>query len=110
MKHFAFLVMALCTVVMAQAKPIVKSISSPNGELKVTVTIADDVRWSVEKGGQTIINPSQIAMQIGENETWGVAPRLRKATVGKIDEVIPSPVYKKSEVKDYMTSYFYLVI
>ena len=104
MKHFAFLVMALCSVLMAQAKPIVKSISSPNGELKVTVTIADDVRWSVEKDGQTIINPSQIAMQIGENETWGVAPRLRKATVGKIDEVIPSPVYKKSEVKDNCTT------
>ena len=99
MKHFAFLVMALCSVLMAQAKPIVKSISSPNGELKVTVTIADDVRWSVEKDGQAIINPSQIAMQIGENEIWGENPRLRKATTGKIDEVIPAPLYKKSEVE-----------
>jgi alpha-glucosidase len=95
MKKVLFLMMAMCAMVAAEAKPTVKSISSPDGTLKVTVTIDQDIRWSVEADGKTVLNPSQIAMQIGENETWGVAPRLRKATVGKIDEVIPSPVYKK---------------
>ena len=92
--------MAMCAMVAAEAKPTVKSISSPDGTLKVTVTIDQDIRWSVEADGKTVLNPSQIAMQIGENETWGVAPRLKKAVAGKIDEVIPAPLYKKAQVDD----------
>ena len=100
MRKVLVLMMALCSFAVAQAKPTVKSITSPDGTLKVTVTIDQDIRWSVEADGKTVINPSQIAMQIGENETWGVAPRLKKAVVGKIDEVIPSPLYKKAQVED----------
>ena len=100
MKKVLFLMMAMCAMVAAEAKPTVKSISSPDGTLKVTVTIDQDIRWSVEADGKTVLNPSQIAMQIGENETWGVAPRLKKAVVGKIDEVIPAPLYKKAQVDD----------
>ena len=100
MRKVLVLMVALCAIAVAQAKPTVKSITSPDGTLKVTVTIDQDIRWSVEADGKTVINPSQIAMQIGENETWGVAPRLKKAVVGKIDEVIPSPVYKKAQVED----------
>ena len=100
MKKVLFLMMAMCAMVAAEAKPTVKSISSPDGTLKVTVTIDQDIRWSVEADGMTVLNPSQIAMQIGENETWGVAPRLKKAVVGKIDEVIPAPLYKKAQVDD----------
>ena len=100
MKKFAFLMLALCSMLVAQAKPTVKSITSPDGKLKLTVTIEKDIRWSVELDGETIITPSKVAMQIGENEIWGENPRLRKATTGKIDEVIPAPLYKKSEVVD----------
>ena len=96
--------LALCTLSIAQAKPTQKQITSPDGTLKVTVTIADDVRWSVEDDGKSIIEPSQIAMQIGEGEVWGAKPILRKASVGKIDEVIPSPLYKKSEVENECTT------
>ena len=96
--------LALCSLSIAQAKPTQKQITSPDGTLKVTVTIADDVRWSVEDDGKSIIEPSQIAMQIGEGEVWGAKPILRKASVGKIDEVIPSPLYKKSEVENECTT------
>ena len=96
--------LALCSLSIAQAKPTQKQITSPDGTLKVTVTIADDVRWSVEDDGKSIIEPSQIAMQIGQSEVWGEKPSLRKATVGKIDEVIPSPLYKKSEVDNRCTT------
>ena len=96
--------LALCTLSIVQAKPTQKQITSPDGTLKVTVTVADDIRWSVEDDGKRIIAPSQIAMQIGQSEVWGEKPSLRKATVGKIDEVIPSPLYKKSEVDNRCTT------
>lgn len=92
--------LALFAITGVAAKPTVKTIASPDGKLVVTVTVADDIRWSVEADGQTVLAPSQIAMQIGEDETWGEAPRLRKAVVGQIDEVIPAPLYKKAEVED----------
>ena len=100
MKRVLLSLLAIVTLCVAEAKPTVKSITSPDGKLKVTVTVDNDIRWSVTSGEDVILAPSQIAMQINENETWGVAPRLRKATTGKIDEVIPSPLYKKSEVED----------
>ncbi|MBR5863136.1 MAG: glycoside hydrolase family 97 protein [Alistipes sp.] len=100
MKKLLFTLVALCAMFVAEAKPTVKSITSPDGKLKLTVTIDKDVRWSVELDGETIISPSKVAMQIGETEVWGENPRLRKATTGKIDEVIAAPVYKKSEVTD----------
>lgn len=104
MKKSLILMLALCTLSIAQAKPTQKQITSPDGTLKVTVTVADDIRWSVEDDGKRIIAPSQIAMQIGQSEVWGEKPSLRKATVGKIDEVIPSPLYKKSEVDNRCTT------
>ena len=100
MKRVLLSLLAIVTLCVAEAKPTVKSITSPDGKLKVTVTVDNDIRWSVTSGEDVILAPSQIAMQINENETWGVAPRLRKATTGKIDEIIPSPLYKKSEVED----------
>ncbi len=104
MKKSLILMLAICSFAIAQAKPTQKQITSPDGTLKVTVTVADDIRWSVEDDGKRIIAPSQIAMQIGQSEVWGVKPSLRKATVGKIDEVIPSPLYKKSEVDNRCTT------
>ena len=104
MKKNLILALALCSFAIAQAKPTQKQITSPDGTLKVTVTVADDIRWSVEDDGKRIIAPSQIAMQIGQSEVWGEKPSLRKATVGKIDEVIPSPLYKKSEVDNRCTT------
>lgn len=104
MRRILFCILAVLAVSGAEARETVKTIASPDGKLVVTVTVADDIRWSVEADGRTVLAPSQIAMQIGEDETWGVAPRLRKAVEGKIDEVIPAPVYKKAEVEDKCTT------
>ena len=96
--------LAVCAVLGVEAKPTVKTIASPDGKLVVTVTVADDIRWSVEADGRIVLAPSQIAMQISDSETWGEAPRLRKAVVGKIDETVEAPLYKKAEVEDKCTT------
>mgnify|MGYP006387348075 CR=1 FL=1 len=96
--------LALCAIAVAQARPTERSITSPDGSLKLTVTIDKDIRWSVTDGSTTVIAPSQIAMQVGQDEVWGVNPILRKATTGSIDERIPSPLYKKAEVEDRCTT------
>ncbi len=104
MKRIFLLMLAVCSLCAAQAKPKIYKLAAPDGKLVVTVTVDDDIRWSVEDEGRTIIAPSQIAMQVGETETWGVNPRLRKASTAKVDQIIPSPLYKKAEVKDEYSS------
>ena len=47
--------LAVCAVLGVEAKPTVKTIASPDGKLVVTVTIADDIRWSVEADGRTVL-------------------------------------------------------
>lgn len=104
MKRLLLTLFALVAVATVQARPTEKSITSPDGSLTVTVTVDKDVRWSVKDSSQTILSPSQIAMQIGEEEVWGVNPTLRKATTGSINERIPSPLYKKAEVENNCTT------
>lgn len=104
MKRLLLTLFALVAVATVQARPTEKSITSPDGSLTVTVTVDKDVRWSVKDSSQTILSPSQIAMQIGEDEVWGVNPTLRKATTGSINERIPSPLYKKAEVENNCTT------
>lgn len=104
MKRLLLTLFALVAVATVQARPTEKSITSPDGSLTVTVTVDKDVRWSVKDSSQTILSPSQIAMQIGEEEVWGVNPTLRKATTGSINERIHSPLYKKAEVENNCTT------
>lgn len=104
MKKFLLSMFALLITIGVQARPVEKSITSPSGSLTITVSIDNEIRWSVKQGSQTIITPSQVAMQIGETETWGEKPSLRKATTGSINERIPSPLYKKAEVENNCTT------
>lgn len=104
MKRLILIMLAACSLCAAQAKPKIYKLAAPDGKLVVTVSVDDAIRWSVEDEGRTVLAPSQIAMQIGENETWGLDPRVRKVLTAKVDATIPSPLYKKAEVEDEYSS------
>ncbi len=104
MKRLILIMLAVCSFCAVQAKPKIYKLAAPDGKLVVTVSVDDAIRWSVEDEGRTVLAPSQIAMQIGENETWGLDPRVRKALTAKVDATIPSPLYKKAEVEDEYSS------
>ncbi len=104
MKRLILIMLAVCSFCAVQAKPKIYKLAAPDGKLVVTVSVDDAIRWSVEDEGRTVLAPSQIAMQIGENETWGLDPRVRKVLTAKVDGTIPSPLYKKAEVEDEYSS------
>ena len=104
MKRLILIMLAVCSLCAAQAKPKIYKLAAPDGKLVVTVSVDDVIRWSVEDEGRTVLAPSQIAMQIGENETWGLDPRVRRALTAKVDDTIPAPLYKKAEVEDEYSS------
>ena len=101
MHRLILCLLSVCLLYNVQAKPTVKTLVSPNGKLQISVELSNDIRWSVTSDGQTIITPSQIAMQIGDGTTWGLDPRLSKASKSMINETIPSPLYKKSQVENH---------
>lgn len=104
MKRLILIMLAVCSFCAVQAKPKIYKLAAPDDKLVVTVSVDDAIRWSVEDEGRTVLAPSQIAMQIGENETWGLDPRVRKVLTAKVDGTIPSPLYKKAEVEDEYSS------
>ncbi len=104
MKRLILIMLAACSLCAAQAKPKIYKLAAPDGKLVVTVSVDDVIRWSVEDEGRTVLAPSQIAMQIGENETWGLDPRVRRVLTAKVDDTIPAPLYKKAEVEDEYSS------
>ena len=85
MKRLILIMLAACSLCAAQAKPKIYKLAAPDGKLVVTVSVDDVIRWSVEDEGRTVLAPSQIAMQIGENETWGLDPRVRRVLTAKVD-------------------------
>lgn len=111
MKRIIALVVALAAVASLSARePVTRTLASPDGRLRIELSIGDRVEWSVSHDGTEVIAPSQIAMKVAagkKNSTWGVGSRFSRSTGGSVRGVIPSPLYKKAEVAD---SYNWLTI
>jgi alpha-glucosidase len=75
-------------------------VSSPNGKVKVTVTAAESVTWSVTYDGKTVLLPSEINIQLQQgNKTLGLG-KIGKVAKKQINSSFKNPFYKKSLVCD----------
>ena len=77
------------------------TVSSPNGKLTVTVSMNNDIRYSVMHENDLMIAPSAISITLGDGTSFGKKPNLKKQYVREIDETIPTIVYKKKEVSNH---------
>ena len=73
------------------------SLSSPNGEIKVDVFIADSLWFSVSKGSEGVIGSCAIALQF-EKRQMGRSPRLKGMRRDVIDETLLNRVPIKNAV------------
>ncbi|WP_300699731.1 glycoside hydrolase family 97 protein [Bacteroides sp.] len=73
---------------------------SPNGNIEVIVSIGEDLTYTVKRNGKTLLSPSALAMSLSDGEVWGRNARLRYSKKIAANKVIPSPFYRKTEVKD----------
>ncbi|HWZ34880.1 MAG TPA: glycoside hydrolase family 97 N-terminal domain-containing protein, partial [Mucilaginibacter sp.] len=69
----------------AQSKSI--SLVSPNGEIKVTVTLGDKIYYSVTGQGKELLTKNHLALTLGDG-TLGTNPKLTATKKGKGDETI----------------------
>ncbi|MCF0175626.1 MAG: glycoside hydrolase family 97 protein [Bacteroidales bacterium] len=99
-----FIITALAALVslaaFAAAKPKICSVSSPDGQINVKVTIADDIRYDVVSHGETLMAGNKVAMKL-RNCTLGEKPVLKSSKVTKVSETVtPDFKLKFAEVEN----------
>lgn len=77
----------------AAGKPF--SLSSPDGSLTVEVSVGENITWSVNAGGITVLAPSGISMNT-EFGVWGADARVTKEDRVSVAETIAAPLYKQN--------------
>ena len=78
----------------AQAKDF--KVSSPSGELKVTVSVTEKTTYSLEVKGVTVLKDCPIAMELEDGRVLGEGSRVRKDTRGSRTESIQAPLYRQA--------------
>ncbi len=53
------------------------SLSSPDGQLAVKVSIDETIAWSLELGGKTLISPSEISMTLTDGTVYGASGKYK---------------------------------
>ena len=75
-------------------------VSSPDGHITVSVTVGENISYTVSRAGQTLIAPSTISMNLSDGIVFGQNDKVRKTVRASFDETFPTVAYKKAEVRD----------
>lgn len=76
-------------------------LSSPDGNLKSTITVGDKLTYDISCNGQQVLAPSPISATLDNGKVWGDKARLSKVTEKKNDTQIDAPFYRSSCVRNY---------
>ena len=93
-----FTIAGLNSAVFAQKN---YTLNSLNGKVKITVSIQNDIQYSVMSENDNMISPSVISMTLDDGKTFGKNPHLKKHSVKEINETIPAVVYKKKQISNH---------
>ena len=99
--------MFLAMLFTAHAQKNKFDLLSPNGSLKVSISLEDKIYYSFSADGQELANKNHLALSL-RNEVLGDNPKLSGSKTGKVNEVIkPTIALKFAEVKN---EYNYLLL
>lgn len=93
----SILLASLMTCMSVNAKDYV--VTSPDGQLKATISDEGQMTWSISRDDATILQPSVISIKTATN-TWGSKTRVSKATKRSVNETICAVAYKRAQVND----------
>ena len=77
--------------------------TSPDGRIVATINLNEKLTYSISHDGQTVLNPSPLSITLSSGEVWGDKPQLSKSSQKSISQTIPSPFYRKDQIKDEYT-------
>ncbi|SDE03094.1 alpha-glucosidase [Mucilaginibacter pineti] len=91
------ILLGISAQINAQTKPI--ELASPNGELKVSISLSDKIYYSVTGGSQELLTKNHLGLILNDG-TLGASPKLVSAKKTKGEEIIkPYVSLKFSTVK-----------
>jgi len=76
------------------------NLASPDGKLKVTVSVGEHITCSLTHESTHVVSISPISMTLSKGETLGKAPKGTQTKHTTVNRTVPSPFYKKKEVLD----------
>lgn len=86
-KAFLTTTLMLLSALALQAAHKAETVTSPNGRIKVEVTVGDQLQYSVFHGEELILKDCVLSLQVGK-DTFGSKPQLSSIKRSKIDETV----------------------
>lgn len=100
LKKTLALIIALATTLPVMAASGDYSLTSPNGEISVAVSVGEKITYSVSNKGTQLISPSPVSMTLTNGEIFGSSDKVKKATRTSVNDELVPVVYKKSLIKE----------
>ena len=92
--------MMLCLCIGIYAQKSYK-LASPNGEIKVSVSVADKIYYDIAYGQETLLENGTMQLQVG-NQWLGANPKVSKASTQSVDDNIrPVIPFKFSNIRNH---------
>ena len=88
---------AVCS--LAAAKDY--SVTSPDGHLSVKIDAGKTLTYSIERDGMLLIKPSCLQLTLENGKLWGPSAQIKKTVTRSVDNMLDSPVFKRSTVRDH---------
>ena len=68
------------------------TLTSPDGQLGVTVQAGSQLTYTVSRGGLQLLAPSPISMTLGDGRAFGPGDKVRKVTRAQADNWLDASV------------------
>ena len=81
------IISALLSICMCTFAAKTERVTSPNGKVKLEITVGENLTYSVFYGDEAILKDCQLSLQVGQ-ETFGNKPKLSNIKRSKVDEVV----------------------
>ena len=75
-------------------------LESPDGKLVANISAGNKIEWKLRHENAIVIDSSAISLSLENGRVLGQNSRLLEDTSRSVEDRIPSPLYKKSEVID----------
>ena len=100
MKKYSATILFILLIFNLDAKDY--TVSSPSGELKVNVSVNENITYSVTLNGKEIISPSAISMTLDDGTILGENAKVKKTkTSGVNQEIVPVVNRKHAKIEDH---------
>ncbi|PRY96199.1 glycoside hydrolase family 97 protein [Marinilabilia salmonicolor] len=97
--NLLFLMFLLASSAYGKKNEMVEVVS-PDGSLKVSIAVTDEITWSLEVNDNLVAGPSAIALEVEDYGIFGEEPVLRNSFPGSRNEIIETSFYKKSKISN----------